>query len=294
MRMKKREKKINGSKLFDIFNYCLMTVILLCTLYPFYYTLIASISNGSEVIRGKVIFWPVGVTLEAYKRIPSIANFFLSYGNTIFYTAFGAGISIIVMSMGAYALSRTRLKGRRVFGFLISLPLWFQAGIIPVYLNMDSLNLLDTRIGILLGFACNAFYIIIMRTYFEGIPVELEEVARLDGLGNFGIFTKIMVPLSKPMFATIALYCAVNRWNGYFWSMILLKDIKKAPLQVLLKKIIVENQMMSALDSSTGFDFTRETLVYAIIVVSIIPIILVYPFVQKYFVKGLTVGAVKG
>ena len=133
-----------------------------------------------------------------------------------------------------------------------------------------------------------------MRTYFEGIPVELEEVARLDGLGNFGIFTKIMVPLSKPMFATIALYCAVNRWNGYFWSMILLKDIKKAPLQVLLKKIIVENQMMSALDSSTGFDFTRETLVYAIIVVSIIPIILVYPFVQKYFVKGLTVGAVKG
>lgn len=292
--MKKREKKINGSKLFDIFNYCLMTVILLCTLYPFYYTLIASISNGSEVIRGKVIFWPVGVTLEAYKRIPSIANFFLSYGNTIFYTVFGAGISIIVMSMGAYALSRTRLKGRRVFGFLISLTLWFKAGIIPVYLNMDSLNLLDTRIGILLGFACNAFYIIIMRTYFEGIPVELEEVARLDGLGNFGIFTKIMVPLSKPMFATIALYCAVNRWNGYFWSMILLKDIKKAPLQVLLKKIIVENQMMSALDSSTGFDFTRETLVYAIIVVSIIPIILVYPFVQKYFVKGLTVGAVKG
>ena len=271
-----------------------MTVILLCTLYPFYYTLIASISNGSEVIRGKVIFWPVGVTLEAYKRIPSIANFFLSYGNTIFYTAFGAGISIIVMSMGAYALSRTRLKGRRVFGFLISLTLWFKAGIIPVYLNMDSLNLLDTRIGILLGFACNAFYIIIMRTYFEGIPVELEEVARLDGLGNFGIFTKIMVPLSKPMFATIALYCAVNRWNGYFWSMILLKDIKKAPLQVLQKKIIVENQMMSALDSSTGFDFTRETLVYAIIVVSIIPIILVYPFVQKYFVKGLTVGAVKG
>lgn len=292
--MKRKEKKINGSKLFDGFNYCLMAVILLCTLYPFYYTLIASVSNGSDVIRGNVIFWPIGVTLEAYKRIPSIANFFLSYGNTIFYTVFGAGISVIVMSMGAYALSRTRLKGRRVFGFLISLTLWFKAGIIPIYLNMDSLNLLDTRIGILLGFACNAFYIIIMRTYFEGIPVELEEVARLDGLGNFGIFTKIMVPLSKPMFATIALYCAVNRWNGYFWSMILLKDIKKAPLQVLLKKIIVENQMMSALDSSAGFDFTRETLVYAIIVVSIIPIILVYPFVQKYFVKGLTVGAVKG
>ena len=179
-------------------------------------------------------------------------------------------------------------------GFLVSFTLWFKAGIIPIYLNMDSMNLIDTRLGILLGFACNAFYIVIMRTYFEGIPVELEEAARIDGLSNFGIFLKIMVPLSKPMFATIALYCAVNRWNGYFWAMILLKDDRKAPLQVLLKKIIIENQMMSSLEGASGFDFTRQTLIYAIIVVSIIPMIAVYPFVQRYFVKGLTVGAVKG
>lgn len=172
--------------------------------------------------------------------------------------------------------------------------MWFKAGIIPFYINMDSLNLVNTRIGILFGFACNAFYIIIMRTYFEGIPAELEESAKLDGLNNFGIFRKIMMPLSKPMFATIALYCAIDRWNGYFWSMILLKDEKKVPLQVLLKKIIIENKIMSAIDSANGFDFTRETLVYAIIVVAIIPIIAVYPFIQKYFVKGLTVGAVKG
>lgn len=294
MHMEKMRKKINSKNLFSWLNYGFMVLILLCTLYPFYYTLIASISNGSEVIKGNVVFIPIGITLEAYKRIPLISNFFVAYGNTIFYTVFGAGISLGVMSMGAYALSRVRLRGRRIFCFLISFTLWFKAGIMPVYLNMDSLNLLDTRIGILLGFACNAFYIIIMRTYFEGIPVELEEVARIDGLSNFGIFTKIMVPLSKPMFATVALYCAIDRWNGYFWSMILLKDIKKAPLQVLLKKIIVENQMMSSLDSSAGIDFTRQTLVYAIIVVSIIPIILVYPFVQRYFVKGLTVGAVKG
>lgn len=292
--MEKMGKKIKSGNLFNWLNCSFMVLILICTLYPFYYTFIASISDGGEVIRGNVVFAPIGITLEAYKRIPSISNFFLAYGNTIFYTVFGAGISLIVMSMGAYALSRARLRGRRVICFLISFTLWFKAGIMPVYLNMDSLNLLDTRIGILLGFACNAFYIIIMRTYFEGIPVELEEVARIDGLSNFGIFTKIMVPLSKPMFATIALYCAIDRWNGYFWSMILLKDIKKAPLQVLLKKIIVENQMMSSLDSSAGIDFTRQTLVYAIIVVSIIPIILVYPFVQRYFVKGLTVGAVKG
>ena len=283
-----------GERVFQVANTILMLLILLVTLYPFYYTVIASISDGCELIRGNVLFWPVKPTLEAYALIPKIKNFFLAYGNTIFYTVAGAMISLVVMSMGAYAMSRTRLRGRRLVGFLVSFTLWFKAGIIPIYLNMDSLNLLDTRLGILLGFACNAFYIVIMRTYFEGIPVELEEAARIDGLSNFGIFLKIMVPLSKPMFATIALYCAVNRWNGYFWAMILLKDERKAPLQVLLKKIIIENQMMSSLEGASGFDFTRQALIYAIIVVSIIPMIAVYPFIQKYFVKGLTVGAVKG
>lgn len=294
MRRMKNKKKITGEVVFNWFNNLIMLLILLCTLYPFYYTFIASISAGNEVVKGNVIFWPIGITIEAYKRILSIQNFFTAYANTIFYTVFGAGISMIVMSMGAYALSRERLKGRRMLGFLISLTLWFKAGIIPIYLNMDSLNLLNTRLGILFGFACNAFYIIIMRTYFEGISIELEEAARIDGMSNLGIFLKIMVPLSKPMFATIALYCAIDRWNGYFWSMILLKDINKAPLQVLLKKIIIENKIMSSLDSSAGIDFTRQTVVYAIIVVSIIPIVLVYPFIQRYFVKGLTLGAVKG
>lgn len=297
MRMKTektKRKRITGGVVFDWCNNLIMLLVMLCTLYPFYYTFIASISAGNEVVKGNVVFWPIGITLEAYKRILSIQNFFTAYANTIFYTVFGAGISMIVMSMGAYALSRTRLKGRRTIGFFISLTLWFKAGIIPIYLNMDSLNLLNTRLGILLGFACNAFYIIIMRTYFEGISVELEEAARIDGMSNFGIFLKIMAPLSKPMFATITLYCAIDRWNGYFWSMILLKDIDKAPLQVLLKKIIIENKMMSSLDSAAGMDFTKQTVVYAIIVVSIIPIILVYPFIQRYFVKGLTLGAVKG
>lgn len=288
--MKKRHK----IKLFDFTNTIIMCIVLLLTLYPFYYVLIASFSDGSEVIRGNVVLFPRGFTLKAYEKIPTIRYFFRSYGNTLYYTVFGASISMVVMSMGAYALSRKKLKGKKLLNFFISFTMWFKAGIIPFYINMDSLNLVNTRIGILFGFACNAFYIIIMRTYFEGIPAELEESAKLDGLNNFGIFRKIMMPLSKPMFATIALYCAIDRWNGYFWSMILLKDEKKVPLQVLLKKIIIENKIMSAIDSANGFDFTRETLVYAIIVVAIIPIIAVYPFIQKYFVKGLTVGAVKG
>lgn len=283
-----------GEKTFNIFNNVLMFLILLITLYPFYYTFIASLSDGREVISGNVILAPVGFNLNAYKQIPKTPNFFLSYGNTIFYTFFGTLISLSVMSMGAYALSRTRLKGRRVLSFIVSFTLWFKAGIMPIYLNMDSLNLLNSRLGILFGFAINAFYIVIMRTYFESLPVELEEAARLDGLSNFGIFLKIMAPLSKPMFATITMYCAIDRWNGYFWSMILLQDADKVPLQVLLKKIIIENQVMAAMDASSGANYSRETLVYAIIICAIIPIICAYPFFQRYFVKGLTVGAVKG
>ena len=283
-----------GEKTFNIFNNVLMFLILLITLYPFYYTFIASLSDGREVISGNVILAPVSFNLNAYKQIPKIPNFFLSYGNTIFYTFFGTLISLSVMSMGAYALSRTRLKGRRVLSFIVSFTLWFKAGIMPIYLNMDSLNLLNSRLGILFGFAINAFYIVIMRTYFEGLPVELEEAARLDGHSNFGIFFKIMAPLSKPMFATITMYCAIDRWNGYFWSMILLQDADKVPLQVLLKKIIIENQVMAAMDASSGANYSRETLVYAIIICAIIPIICAYPFFQRYFVKGLTVGAVKG
>ena len=283
-----------GEKTFNIFNNVLMFLILLITLYPFYYTFIASLSDGREVISGNVILAPVSFNLNAYKQIPKIPNFFLSYGNTIFYTFFGTLISLCVMSMGAYALSRTRLKGRRVLSFIVSFTLWFKAGIMPIYLNMDSLNLLNSRLGILFGFAINAFYMVIVRTYFEGLPVELEDAARLDGLSIFGIFFKIMAPLSKPMFATITMYCAIDRWNGYFWSMILLQDADKVPLQVLLKKIIIENQVMAAMDASSGANYSRETLVYAIIICAIIPIICAYPFFQRYFVKGLTVGAVKG
>lgn len=225
--------------------------------------------------------------------ISTIDHFWASYGNTLFYTFFGTLASLAIMSMGAYALSRRRLKGRRVIGMMISFTMWFNAGIIPFYLNMDDLNLLDSRLGIIFGFACSAFYIIIMRSYFEGLPQELEESAKIDGLSNFGIFLRIMLPLSTPMLATITLYCAVDRWNGYFWAMIMLKDIDKIPLQVLLKKLIVENQVLASVDNG-GVNYAREGMIYAIVIVAILPIILFYPFVQRFFVKGLTVGAVKG
>lgn len=290
--MNKTYRESLPERAFGVLNGIFLTLAMLVTLYPFYYVLIASVSDGSQIIQGNVIFWPKDFTLGAYQEVPGINYFWSSYANSLFITFFGALASLAVMSMGAYALSRARLRGRRIIGLFLSFTLWFNAGMIPIYLNMDDLGLVDSRFGIIVGFLCNAFYIVIMRTYFEGLPVELEESAKLDGLSNFRIFLQIMLPLSKPMLATISLYCVVDRWNSYLWSMILLKDPNKVPLQVLLKKLIIENKILA--EVSSGGSNTTETLIYSVIVVSIIPILLAYPFAQKFFVKGLTVGAVKG
>ncbi|WP_300685893.1 carbohydrate ABC transporter permease [Acutalibacter sp. 1XD8-36] len=286
-------KRTKGEKIFNIINVFILSLVMLATLYPFYYTLIASFSTGEEIVAGNVILVPKGFTLEAYQLIPTIKNFFNAYLNTIYLTAGGVVFGLAAMSMGAYALSRPYLKGRRAVSLMISFTMWFSAGMIPFYLNIDSLNLVNSRMGVILAFLCTPFYIIILRSYFESLPADLEEAAKIDGLGNFGIFRKIMAPLAKPCLFTIGLYCAVDRWNGYFWSMILLKEEELAPVQVILKKIIVQNQAASAADGGL-INMNRETLVYAIVIVVIIPIIAVYPFVQRYFIKGMTVGAVKG
>ena len=290
--MDMKNRKTVTERVFAIVNYIILSLAIVVTLYPFYYVLIASASDGSQIIQGNVLLTPKEFTLQAYKSIPDIKFFWSSYGNSIFITFFGALASLTVMSMGAYAMSRKRLKGRRFIGLFVSFTLWFNAGMIPIYLNMTSLRLDNSRIGIIIGFLCNAFYIVIMRTYFEGLPIELEESAKLDGLSNFRIFYQIMLPLSKPMLATISLYCVVDRWNSYLWAMILLKDPNKVPLQVLFKKLIIENKILAEVGS--GGANTVETMIYAVIVVTIIPIIIAYPFAQKFFEKGLTVGAVKG
>lgn len=286
-------KRTKGEKIFNVINIVILSLVMLVTLYPFYYTLIASFSAGEEIVAGNVILVPKSFTLEAYQLIPTIKNFFNAYFNTIYLAVGGVVLGLTTMSMGAYALSRPYLKGRRAVSLMISFTMWFSAGMIPFYLNIDSLNLVNSRIGVILAFLCTPFYIIILRGYFESLPSDLEEAAKIDGLGNFGIFRRIMAPLAKPCLFTIGLYCAVDRWNGYFWSMILLKEEELVPVQVILKKIIVQNQAASAADGGL-INMNRETLVYAIVVVVILPIIAVYPFVQRYFIKGMTVGAVKG
>jgi putative aldouronate transport system permease protein len=281
-------------RMFGVVNCVLLGLFAASTAYPFIYIFAVSMSSGAAVTGNRVFLFPVDVTFAAYGRVLTDQMFWLSYANTLFYTVFGTVTSLAFIVPGAYALSKHRLRGRRIIGFFIAFTMWFQAGMIPFFLNMRDLGLLDSRVGILVGFAVNAFNVILMRNYFESISPSFEEAARMDGANDAQILWKVYLPLAKPALATITLLCAIGRWNGYFWSMVLLRDEAKIPLQVYLRKTIinitVDEEFAGALTSS---QYSMETVVGAIIVMSIVPVLIAYPFVQKYFTKGVMLGGVK-
>ena len=283
-----------GDKLFVIVNMVLITLFTISTLYPFIYITSLSLSTGFEARAGNVVLTPVEFTLEAYKRVLIEPQFWISYKNTFIYTIGGTLMSLAFIIPGAYALSRQQLYGRRFWNLVVAFTMWFNAGLIPFFLNMRDLGLLDSYFGIIIGFAVNGFNIILLRNFFEGIPQSFEEAARMDGANEFQVLWKVYVPLSKPAIATVALFCIVSRWNGFFWAMVLLQDEGKIPLQVYLRHVITELTD----DESFGAElinapYSVETVSAAIIVCSIIPILLIYPFLQKYFSKGILLGGVK-
>ncbi len=283
-----------GDKLFVRINIFLLTLFALSTLYPFIYIAAVSFSSGSAVTAGDVIYRPIDLTLAAYKYVWNESQFWVSYMNTFIYTVFGTIVSLLIIIPGAYALSRPQLIGRRFFNLFVAFTLWFNAGLIPFFLNMRDLGLLDSYFGIIIGFACNAFNVILLRNFFEGIPQSFEEAARMDGANDFQVLWKVYIPLSKPAIATVALFCIVSRWNGFFWAMILLRDEGKIPLQVFLRQTIVsltsDEEFGSTLLEAA---YSYETVTAAIIVASIIPVLFIYPFLQKYFNKGILLGGVK-
>ncbi len=285
-----------GEKVFKVINNILLGIMALLALYPFLYVLSASISMPYNVTTGKVLLFPKGFTLDAYKEVLGNKDIWIAYANTIFYTVVGTVLCMALTICGGYALSKPRLRGRKFFVIFMTLTLWFDAGMIPFYLTLRDLNLLHKRSGILIAFACNAFKVTLLKTNFEAIPGELEEAAKIDGATDFQILTRVFLPLAKPALATVGLFYAIEKWNGYFWAMIILDDKKMMPLQVLLKKMIVEQDIQSEYTAALNFASTisGDTITYATIIVSIIPIVIVYPFIQKYFVKGAMVGAVKG
>lgn len=292
--MMKNKHSSNSDKILNIFNHIILVIVSICTLYPTIFVLASSLSSGSAVARGAVYLWPVEFTVEAYKVILSDIEFWMSYGNTLFYMLFGTLFSMFISILAAYALSKKRLRFRKLFNFMVAFTIWFDPGIIPKYMNFKELGFENNRIGIIVGFGVLAFNIIILRNYFEAVPKSLEESAYIDGANDFKILYKIYMPLSKASIATVTLFYAISRWNGYFWTMILIKDIDKMPLQVYLRRIIVERDALM-LDSGilANAVYSPDTIIFATIIASLVPIIIIYPFIQKYFEKGIMLGGVK-
>ena len=285
-----------GEKIFDaalnVFGVILVAIIL----YPIYYVFIASISRPLPVENGSVILTPVGVTLESYRQALKTPFLGTALLNSLYYTFGGVLVNMVFSTTMAYALSKKRLVGRKIFTLFTVFTMWCSAGIIPLYMTFRDFHMLNTRSAILFGFAMNTYNMIILKSFFEQVPESLEEAAFIDGASDFRIFSQIYIPLSKPALATVGLFYAVNRWNGYFWPMNLLTDDSKVPLQVLLKKLLVDkvkNEMESAIITSASLS-SQTTTIYALIIIAIIPMAIVYPFVQKYFKTGLTIGANKG
>lgn len=286
--------KSRSDKIIDVIIYILMFLIVFICIYPLWYILVASLSSYESVVSGRVIFWVKNFTLEAYKVVTSQKNLWISYGNTVFYAVFGTLVNMTLTVLCAYALSKKWLPGRKLITFFIMVSMWFSPGMMASYINYRDLGLLDSRWGMLLVGAIGTYYVILMRAAFESVPASLEEAAHIDGATEFQILTKIYLPLSTATIMTLSLYYFVGHWNSYFWSMILLSSDSKIPLQVILKKLVVQ---MSGLNSErANMDYTvisRETVVYATMIIAVIPMMFIYPFVQKFFVKGIMLGAVK-
>ena len=282
-------------KIFDVVNYTLLTIFAIMFLYPIIYVFSASVSNPYLVEIGAVTFLPKGFSLASIKEAMNLEGIWLAYWNSIIITVLGTIVNMFFTISGAYVLSKPDLKFKKFWMFLVIITMWFDPGMIPKYLNFRDLGMINSYTGIILGFAVNTFNVIILKSFFEAVPRSLEESARIDGASQLQIMTKIYLPLSGSALTTVSLFYAVSRWNGYFWTMILLVDDKKAPLQVFLKKLIVEKNMageasqMITIESLTS----PQTIIYAVIVLSLIPILIVYPFIQKFFKKGVTLGAVK-
>ncbi len=234
----KKKPESRGERSFNIVVNLLGVIISLVALYPpIFYVVIASFSQPFYVDNGDVMFWFKGFNFESYKQAVTKDGIWMAYANTLFYTFGGVAVNMIFTATMAYALSKQRLILRRTFTFMAMFTMWFNAGMIPFYMTFVDLNLLDTRTAVILGFAINTYNLIILKSFFEQVPASLEEAAFMDGASNIQIFSKIYLPLSKPALATVGMFYAVTRWNGYFWAMNLLRDDNKVPLQVLLKKI---------------------------------------------------------
>ena len=298
--MRKRYKLSKDDLIVEIVTKAFLVIFVVIVFYPLYFVLIASVTDPVYVNSGDFLLYPKGFTLMGYERIAQDDRIITGYGNTIMYTLCGTILGVSVTMLAAYALSRKDLPGSRTIMLLFIFTMYFQGGMIPFYFVVKGLNLVNTRLFMILSGSVSVYNIIIARSFLaSNISEELRDAARIDGCGNATFFIKIVVPLSKAVTAVIALYLAVSYWNTYFNAMIFLTDEKKYPLQLFLREILLATQTASSslgMDPSAAMQMEQmgQVIKYGVIVVTALPVICIYPFIQKYFVKGVMIGSIKG
>jgi len=280
---------------FDVLNALILMGVVTACLYPFIYMLAVSLSDSASIASGTVWLWPKGFNWDMYRYVFEDGRVLKGYKNTLIYVVLGTAISLMVTALGAYSLSKTKLVMGKPILMLIVFTMFFNGGMIPTFLVVKELGFVNTVWGMVLPGAVGTWNLLIMRTFFMGMPQELEESGKIDGLSEVGIFFRIVLPLSKPVLATIGLYYAVGMWNNFMGPLLYLRDADMQPLQVILRNIVLSGQFTGTDGPVVGdIVVVEDGLKFATIMVSTVPILLVYPFIQKYFVKGALIGSVKG
>jgi len=291
-------KKRGKDRVIQIVMGVLSVLILIAVLYPLYFVVIASFSDPSSVASGQVWLFPKGFTLDGYKELLKHSEIWIGYWNTILYTIVGTFVGLVVNIFAAYALSRKDLVGRRFFTLMFVFTMFFNGGLVPTFLAVKEVGLYDSFWVMVIPFSVSVYNIIVARTFFEtSIPQDLNDAARIDGCGNLYYFFRIVLPLSKAILAVIGLWTAVGMWNSYFNALIYLKDSNRYPLQLILRNILITNNLQMSFGSGEAMQIAlrlSNLMRYSVIIVSTVPIMCFYPFVQKYFNKGVMIGAVKG
>ncbi|NSW89479.1 MAG: carbohydrate ABC transporter permease [Firmicutes bacterium] len=280
---------------FDTINHFILFLLVIITIYPFLYVLFASLSDPLKVLQGgSLLLWPHGFNLDAYKMVFKNPMVMIGYRNTIIYVVTGTAINMLLTSFGAYVLSRRDLYGKSFFMFLIVFTMFFSGGLIPLYLLVNKLNMTNTVWAMVIPGAISTWNLIIMRTSFVSMPESLVESAKMDGANDFYVLFKIILPLSLPIISVMILFYGVSHWNSWFNAMIFLRKRELYPLQLVLREILISNSTDSMTIGITGdVAPVAENIKYATVMVATIPILLIYPFLQKYFVKGVMIGAIK-
>ncbi len=290
-------KKSRSDRIFDIVNLTLCVIIFVLVVYPLIYVISASVSDPFAVLQGEMVLFPKGFNLKSYAKIFEYKDVLVGYKNSLVLVLLGTGINFILTFFGAYALSRKDLYGRTFLTMLFAFTMFFNGGMIPRYLVVKDCGLLDTVWSMIIPGAISMYNLVVMRTFFQNsIPDSLVEAAEIDGASNWQIMFRVVLPLSKSIIAVICLFYGVAHWNQYFQAMLYLSSEEKYPLQMILREILLLSQVQDLVDTQGFADqvMQGESIKYSLIIVASVPVLMVYPFIQKHFVKGVMLGAIKG